>query len=89
MGRLMTDARSLHCKEEGVVKKSDVGEGKITSAMVLGTLGGPSALSPYDLLSAFRLRCTVHPQQGQPQPVGGVFQPGEPEHSQLITVQTI
>ena len=49
----------------------------------------PSALSPYDLLSAFRLRCTVHPQQGQPQPVGGGFQPGEPEHSQLITVQTI
>ena len=49
----------------------------------------PSALSPYDLLSAFRLRCTVHPQQGQPQPVGGGFQPGEPERSQLITVQTI
>ena len=49
----------------------------------------PSALSPYDLLSAIRLRCTVHPQQGQPQPVGGGFQPGEPEHSQLITVQTI
>ena len=36
-----------------------------------------------------RLRCTVHPQQGQPQPVGGGFQPGEPERSQLITVQTI
>ena len=49
----------------------------------------PSALSPYDLLSAFRLRCTVHPQQGQPQPVGGGFQPGEPELSQHITVQTI
>ena len=30
----MTDARSLHCKEEGVVGKSDVGEGKITSARV-------------------------------------------------------
>ena len=47
----------------------------------------PSALSPYDLLSAFRLRCTVRPQQGQP--VGGGVQPGEPEHSQLITVRTI
>ena len=35
MGRLMTDARSLHCKEEGVVGKSDVGEGKITSSGVL------------------------------------------------------
>ena len=34
MGRLMTDARSLHCKEEGVVGKSDVGDGKITSARV-------------------------------------------------------
>ena len=34
MGRLMTDARSLHCKEEGVVGKSDVGEGKFTSAWV-------------------------------------------------------
>ena len=44
----------------------------------------PSALSPYDLLSAFRLRCTVHPQQGQPQPVGGGFQPGESEHSFII-----
>ena len=41
------------------------------------------------LFRSFRLRCTVHPQQGQPQPVGGGFQPGEPEHSQLITVQTI
>ena len=30
----MTDARSLHCKEEGVVGKSDVGEGKITSALL-------------------------------------------------------
>ena len=49
----------------------------------------PSALSPYNLLSAFRLRCTVRPQQGQPQPVGGGVQPGEPEHSQLITVRTI
>ena len=29
MGRLMTDARSLHCKEEGVVGKSDVGESEI------------------------------------------------------------
>ena len=41
----MTDARSLHCKEEGVVGKSDVGEGKITSARVLGTLGGSIQLS--------------------------------------------
>ena len=49
----------------------------------------PSALSPYDLLSAFRLRCTEHPQQGQAQPVAGGFQSGEPERSQLITVQTI
>ena len=40
MGRLMTDARFLHCKEEGVVGKSDVGEGKITSARVFCTLGG-------------------------------------------------
>ena len=49
----------------------------------------PGALSPYDLLSAFRLRCTEHPQQGQAQPVAGGFQSGEPERSQLITVQTI
>ena len=77
--------------------KSNVGEGKITSALCKISMKDsvgvviwiPSALSPYDLLSAFRLRCTVHPQQGQPQPVGGGFQPGEPERSQLITVQTI
>ena len=34
MGRL------IMTEEEGVVGKSDVGEGKITSARVLGTLGG-------------------------------------------------
>ena len=58
MGRLMTDARSLHCKEEGVVGKSDVGEGKITSARVLGTLGG--SIQPSSSLRSISPKKRIH-----------------------------
>lgn len=58
MGRLMTDARSLHCKEEGVVGKSDVGEGKITSARVLGTLGG--SIQPSSSLRSISPNKRIH-----------------------------